>query len=344
LERSNATKEDVMHMKKVLRLAAVFILCICGSFPATIQAAQFKVLVLMSYEETNPWCIEIKEGIDSALTNTCEVTYFYMDTKINLKGGEQKAKMAYSLFKNFQPDGVIAVDDNAQSMFVLPYLKNKVKTPVMFCGLNAEPEKYGYPASNVSGILERAHINESIALAKQLVPTIKTVGFLAKNSPSGKAILRQVERESEKYLAKFIDFKLSNTIKETLVMVEELKKQSDLLFVEAINGILDDNGKPLSNKQVTRIVSEAFRKPMIGANKFQVEFGVLCAVVKTGQEQGRTAAKMLLKAMQGTPVSEMPITRNYNGSRIINVTVMKELDIKPKPIVLLGAQLVRTEK
>jgi ABC-type uncharacterized transport system substrate-binding protein len=333
-----------MQIKKMYRLLGIIILCMIGLFSTTIQAAEFKVLVVMSYEQMNPWCVEIKEGIDSALGNRCEVTYFYMDTKVNLEGGEQKAKEAYSLFKNLQPDGVITVDDNAQSMFVLPYLKDKAKTPVMFCGVNAEPEKYGYPASNVSGILERAHINESIALAKQLVPSIKTIGFLAKNSPSGKAILRQVERESDRYLAKVIDFKLVKTIKETLVAVEEFKKQIDLLFVEAINGILDDNGKSLNNKQVTQIVSKAFMKPIIGANRFQVEFGVLCAVVKTGQEQGKTAAEMLLKAMRGTPLSEIPITRNYKGKRVINVTVMETLGIKPKPIVLLGAQLVRTKR
>jgi ABC-type uncharacterized transport system substrate-binding protein len=331
-------------MKKGLKRSAVIIFCIWSLFPATIHAAQFTVLVVMSYEQTNPWCIEIKEGIESILANICDLSYFYMDTKINLKDGAKKAKKAYALYKNLKPDGIITVDDNAQSMFILPYLKNKVKTPVMFCGVNADPENYGYPASNVSGILERAHINESIALAKQLVPSIKTVGFLAKNSPSGKAILRQVERESDRYLAKFIDFKLPTTIKETLVMIEELKAHCDLLFVEAINGILDDNGKPLSNRQVTHIVSEAFQKPIIGANRFQVEFGVLCAVIKTGQEQGKTAAKMLLKAMQGTPCNEILITRNYNGSRVINVTVMDELGIRPKPIVLLGAQLVRTQK
>jgi ABC-type uncharacterized transport system substrate-binding protein len=334
----------MMQIKKMYRLLGIIILCMIGLFSTTIQAAEFKVLVVMSYEQMNPWCIEIKEGIDSGLGDRCEVTYFYMDTKANLEVGEQKAKEAYSLFKNLQPDGVITVDDNAQSMFVLPYLKDKAKTPVMFCGVNADPEKYGYPASNVSGILERAHINESIALVKQLVPSIKTIGFLAKNSPSGKAILRQVERESDRYLTKFIDFQLVKTIKETLVAVEEFKKQSDLLFVEAINGILDENGKPLNTEQVTQIVSKAFRKPIIGANRFQVEFGALCAVVKTGQEQGQTAAKMLLKAMQETPLSEIPITRNYKGKRVINVTVMEALGIKPKPIVLLGAELVRTKR
>ncbi|XPS84216.1 uncharacterized protein Dvar_22340 [Desulfosarcina variabilis str. Montpellier] len=58
------------------------------------------------------------------------------------------------------------------------------------------------------------------------------------------------------------------------------------------------------------------------------------------QEQGFTAAKMLLKAMQGTPVSSIPITRNQLGKPIINVTVMKAFGIKPKPILLKGVQLI----
>jgi hypothetical protein len=53
---------------------------------------------------------------------------------------------------------------------------------------------------------------------------------------------------------------------------------------------------------------------------------------------------MLIKAMQGTALSEIPITRNYKGKRVINVTVMEAFGIKPKPIVLLGAELVRTKK
>ncbi len=156
----------------------------------------------MSYEQENPWCMEIKEGIDSALADTSEITYFYMNTKINMEDSEQKAKEAYALFQKIKPDGIITADDNAQWMFVLPYLKNKVKTPVMFCGVNAEAEQYGYPASNVSGILERGHIRESIAFVKQLVPSIRTVAFIAKESPSGRALLKQVENELDTYIVK----------------------------------------------------------------------------------------------------------------------------------------------
>ena len=333
-------------MRKIM-LTLIGVLAMVISIPTAPLAenGKKKILVVMSYEEpsVNPWCKEIKEGIDSLLANTSEITYFYMDTKKNLEGGPQKAEEAYSLYQKLQPDGVITVDDNAQKMFVLPYLlKNKVKTPVMFCGVNAEPEKYGYPAPNVSGILERGHIKESIAFVKQLVPSINSVGFLSKDSPSGKALLEQVEKESNTYIVKMTAFNLLKTVKEIVAVREELNEKSDVLFIDSIEGILDEKGNPLRNKEIIRILMKTYEKPIIGANQYHVEDGALCAVVKTGQEQGRTAAEMLLKALQGTPVSDIKITQNYQGRRVINVTTMKALGIKPKAIILVGAKLVRT--
>ena len=63
-----------------------------------------------------------------------------MDTKKNIEGGVRKAKDAYELYRRLQPDGVIAADDNAQSMFVVPYLKDRYDVPVIFCGVNALPD------------------------------------------------------------------------------------------------------------------------------------------------------------------------------------------------------------
>jgi ABC-type uncharacterized transport system substrate-binding protein len=322
-------------------MASIAVMCLLFLQP-TIEAASNKILVVMSYEEDNPWCLQIKEGIDSVLAGDSDIKYFYMDTKKNINGGVKKAEEAYELYKQFRPDGVIAADDNAQSMFVLPYLKDQVTTPVMFCAVNAEPEEYGYPASNVSGILERAFIRESIAFAKQLVPSIGTVGFLSKDSPAGRSIQKQVEAEADTYLTKVAGFKLVGTIKETLVVLEEYQKTSDALFITATNGILEVDGNSLDNQQVTRIIAKSYKKPLIGANDFHVQYGVLCAVVKSGKAQGKIAAKLLLKAMKGTPINQIPITVNKYGNRMLNVTVMKDLGIKPKRRVLVGTQLVKT--
>jgi ABC-type uncharacterized transport system substrate-binding protein len=308
------------------------------------KAPTYKVLVVMSYEEDNPWCVEIKEGIDSVLANNYEVKYFYMDTKKSLEGGPQKAKEAYAVYQEFQPDGVIAADDNVQAMFVLPYLKDKVETPVIFCGVNADAEQYGYPTSHISGVLERWHIRESIAFMKQIDPSVKTIGFIAKDSPSGKALLQQVNREFDTYLAQFTAFKLPKTKQEMATMLEELKAQSDVIYMDSMEGIPDEKGNPLTSQELIQFVSTTFGKPLIGANQYHVKQGALCAVIKTGQEQGRTAAEMLSKAIQGTPVSELPITANQHGKRMINAMVMKSLGMKPHRRALIGVELIKTSE
>ncbi len=321
----------------------IVIFGVWGTLIQAVHAAPYKVLVVQSYEEDFPWCKEIKEGIDSVLAQTCEIRYFYMNTKTTPAGGEQKAKEAFALYQEFQPDGVITSDDNAQTMFVLPYLKDKVKTPVMFCGVNAPPDKYGYPAANVSGILERYHIMESISFAKQVVPTIETVGFMGKESETARAGMAQVESESSTYPAKYTDFKFPKTLSELEAMAAELRDKCDAVLLLTLAGIPKADGTPLSDKEGIPMVAKIFGKPLIGVSAFQADYGVLCTVLNSGQEQGKTSADMLMKAMQGTPISEIPITKNYQGRRVININVMKDLGITPKPEVLRGAQLVKTE-
>ena len=307
------------------------------------DAKPCKVLVVMSYEETFPWDTEIKEGVEQVLGKQCGVTYFYMNTKSNPAGGAQKAKEAYDLYLELQPDGVIASDDNAQAMFVVPYLKEKVATPVMFCGVNSAPEIYGYPTANVSGILERINIKESLIFLRQLVPSIKTVSYLAKESETGQADIRQFEAQTD-LPATFIASKLPTTMPEALAAAASLNGQVDALFLESFEGIPDENGAPLSDPFVIAQVSAAFGKPTISTFGDNVTYGVLCAVVRTGQEQGSTAAEMLLKAINGTPVSELALTKNQYGRRIINIEVMQRLGIKANPKVIRGAELVKTAK
>ena len=212
----------------------------------------------------------------------CELKFFYMNTKADLAGGPKKAKQALTICRSFRLDGVITVDDNAQSMFMVPYLKNKVKTPVVFCGVNAKPEKYGYPASNVTGILERHHLSESLALAKQLMPTIKTFGFIMTDNTSGRANLEQFQRGAHTYPVKFSAYKLPKTLKEMGAMTQELKEQCDILFTPTMQGLLDANEKTLTDQEVIPILAKAFGKPVIGGNGFNIKYGLLCGVVKSG--------------------------------------------------------------
>lgn len=304
-------------------------------------ADPFKVLVVMSYEQDNPWCAGIRQGIDAVLVPAAEVTYFYMNTKADFEGGAARAEQAAAIYQELRPDGVIAADDDAQAMFVVPYLKDKVATPVMFCGVNAEASAYGYPNRHISGVLERGHVAGTLSLVSQLVPKVRRVCFLVGDSPAGRALESQVAAERKTYPAGVAGFFKARTLQDLRAHAHAMGS-CDALYVDSLEGIADDAGRRLINREVFAALGRLYKGPLLGANPYHVEEGALCAVVKTGQEQGSLAAEQLLQALRGTPVSRIPVTKNFRGRLMINVDTLDRLRIRPKPVVLQGAELVKT--
>jgi ABC-type uncharacterized transport system substrate-binding protein len=327
---------------KFLCSAVLLAVILCSQVKVAL-AAEFKVLVVMSYEANNPWVIEIREGIDSVLAASSEITYFHMDTKVSPAAGPRKGEEAYALYQRLQPDGVIVADDDAQAMFVVPFLKDKVRTPVMFNGVNNSAAKYGFPATNVSGILERAHVRESLAFARQLIPSIRTACFMTNDVPAGRALRAQVEEEKETYPVKVGAFHLIRNTRGIDALVKNGHSACDTILIDSLEGIVDDAARPLNNKEVLEALRKVYSGPILGGNRYQVEQGAWAAVVKTGHEQGETSAEMLLKAMRGTPVARIPVVSNVRGQRVINVTALEAHQVVLKPTILRGATLVRQQ-
>ena len=322
-------------------LAALLVLAALPAFPRPAQAGPYRVLAVMSYTPAFPWTKDVMEGIEGVLKGKAEITWFHMDTKRDLKGGAKKAEEAFELYKKLKPDGVIACDDNAQSLFVVPYLADKVDTPVMFCGVNGDPGQYGYPASNVSGVRERLHLAESVAFAQQLDPSIQSICYMTKKSPTAEGLRWEVERLKNTLPAESLDYRMPETMEQALADARDMAGYCDLLFVASMEGIPDAQGRAVPDAEAMPAIARAFGKPTTGTSSYSIKLGLLCAVVKTGQEQGRLAASKLLEAMSGTPVKDIPVGANVLGKRVINVTEMLNLNISPKPSVLKGAELTR---
>lgn len=326
----------------------IFALILSGSMvlvhAATGYEKKFKVLVVMSYEESYPWVADIRKGIESVLADSCTIRYLYLNTKTEREASAKRAREAYEAYRNFMPDGVIVSDDDAQSMFVIPYLKDRVSTPVMFCGVNAEPESYGYPATNISGVLEREPMKESLLFLSQLVPSIKRFGLIIERGTTGIAVQNQLEEEADQYPIRFIGTRFASTMDEALKAVEELRSSCDALLYITMEGVTDSMGRPLSDREIMPLLLEVFKKPVFTNAMYRVKYGALSAIVKTGQEHGILSSEMLLKAMNGTEVSKIPITQNRFGRRVLNVDALRKLGITPKPYLVRSATLVRTGK
>lgn len=323
---------------------SVLILCLslsCGSARGEeLNLTTKKILVVMSYHEDYPWHVETREGIESVLGDAA-ITYFYMDSKRNLEGAEAKGKAAFALYQALQPDVVIAADDNAQSMFVVPFLKNRVKTPVIFCGVNDDATKYGYPAANVTGILEKKHYRESISLIQIVAPKIKKIAVLYRETPSNLTNLAQIAKEKAHFKAEIVATVKVSSEDDLAPALQSLENRADALLVLNLSGLSGSNGNPLSATEAIELVTRFWTKPTLGVSSWEVKSGILCAVAKQGQEQGIVASGLAIQTMAGQSAASIPITQNRNGRRVINVNSAKSLGIRLKPIALIGAELVK---
>jgi hypothetical protein len=167
---------------------------------------------------------------------------------------------------------------------------------------------------------------------------------MTNDNPTGKGYAEQIKKELASYPLSAHTVRLVKTLDEAVSDAVLLGKKHDALFLIAMEGLRAADGRPLPEKESFHTISRAFGKPAIGINAFNIRWGLLCGVVKTGQEQGGSAAKMLLRAMHGTPVTAIPIVRNVHGKRVLNISVMKSFGILPKPVLLVGTELVETEE
>lgn len=328
-------------MTSCLRFFLLFLLLFC--IGGASAADRHKVLVVFSYEQDSPWEIEIREELVRILEPRADLTFFYLDTKVTLENGSEKAAEAYALYLKLEPDGVIAVDDNAQSLFVVPYLKNKTAVPVVFCGVNADPENYGYPTNHITGILERHHFEETFALNRLIAGKTDSFALMVNKSPSADLIIKQLEKEKDHLSVPTMEILKPETLEEAVTQARAYRNQVDLLFVLTLKGLTDGNGHSVSEAVAISEVVAAFNKPTAATAEFVVRHGALSGVLSTGNEQGMRAGEMLLKAMEGVPVSELPVQRNHLGKRMLNVTTMKNLGINVEWMTIRGVDLVCSE-
>jgi len=335
-----------MNMFRVIRwaLVASSLLTVTAFRFSPVSAAPSlaegkKVLVVMSYHEGYDGEEEIKGSILSLLVGA-ESKFVHLDTKKNLAGGEERAREAFRLYGEFRPDAVIAANDNAQSLFVVPYLKGKVATPVVFCGVNNDASKYGYPAVNVTGVLEKKHYRESVSFSQVVDPAIRKVGIICKDNPSNRTNLAKIEKEKHSYSAEITASVAVATLAEAEAAVAELSSRSDALLFLNLTGLLDGRGLPLEGQAVLAVLTEEARVPTIGADSWEVKAGVLCGVIQSDAEQGAIAVEMLLAIWGGKAPADLPVSENVNGRRHVNISTLKKLGLELAPEVVIGTEMI----
>ena len=289
-----------------------------------------KILWVSSYHEGYEANDDIERGIRAVLKDKAvQLQVLHMDTKRNdaEEFGRQAGLRAFAMVKEFAPDVVIASDDNAQKYLVVPYLLN-TGIPIVFCGVNWDASIYGYPAKNVTGMVEVDLIELFEHLQRHARGT--RIGYLGGNVETERKVIDIYNRRFFKGTMKSYLVTSMDEFKTAFLKAQE---EVDMLYISNYTGITDWD----------RIEAELFlgrhtRIPTGSHHGFMAPY-VVFVVAKIMEEHGTYAATTALRILEGASPEEIPLSENSRAELILNLRMAEAASIVP-PLALLRTATV----
>jgi len=299
-----------------------------------------KVLLIFSYHPDYSWVVDEARGAEDILKDRgVETEKFYLDTKRNTSA-DWKNKMAEAAVRkidDFKPDLVIVFDDNACELVAKKYIDKSL--PFVFCGMNGEPGDYGFPAQNITGVIERHHLVATVDLLKRLVPDVEKLAIITDDSPTSQAFITSMEKV--KPPIEISEFYATNDFDAWKAKVKELQTTVDAIGIFVYHTIKEKGREAsLSPEDALGWVLENSRLPDCTFSDFTVSDGVLCGVTISGYEQGRAAAEIAVRILNGEKPVDIRIECPEKGSPMVNQTRAKELNIEIPADVLKEVEIL----
>jgi len=285
-----------------------------------------RILVVHSYHREFTWVQTISQ-IFTAQFGASGIEYqtFHMDTKRN--PGEawkiNAAQKAKQLVRAYKPKVVIAVDDNAQAYFASDYV-NKSTIQFVFCGVNADPQIYGYPAANVTGILERSYPAQTLHMLQTIMPGIHGVAVVSDVSTTADLVLPRIRKIAAdlKPGIEIILFKQPRTFSAWKKVILDLNQNPRVhaLLIPVYHTVrIDGSPKSVAAKKIMQWTLDHTQKPVVGLWPHAVYNGALLAVTVDPREHGRVAARMAKEILGGKKAADIPLRTNQDGYVMVNL-------------------------
>ncbi|MEN6307757.1 MAG: ABC transporter substrate binding protein [Anaerohalosphaeraceae bacterium] len=268
---------------------------------------------------------------------------FYMDTKRNPSPAwaKQKAQEAMDVIGQWMPQAVITVDDNALNYVGRPLIQSGVQ-PVVFCGINSNPAQYGYPAPNLTGVIERPHFKESVALFRKI--TSKTgpvrIVVLSDSSETSQFTLDYMKTQVDSSFV-VLDWIMPDNQEQWQKAVLE-SQHADAIAVYLYHTVLQsqDSQAVCEPQELMAWTAEHSTVPIIGFLTFAVDDGSLCGMLESGVEQGALAGQYIERILDGEDPASLKLVLGQKGQSMLNLNMARKLNLTISPDIIDGIDIV----
>lgn len=336
-----------------------------NSLPLPTPEHPLRVMIVQSYEKGKGCGSIIEKGLLNSLARAgysdglnLKISHHFMNSRmafLSSKDIEKEGRDAVQAIIAEDPDMVVIFDDNAAEYVMLPLAKSKY--PIFFAGMNIAPEIYNrerefmqnrtHPGFNVTGITEEYDYSKSFRLIKELLPAARTMAVVSSKST---LFLRRMNEDLRQWLenhpqqcpfrlTEFTEVRTMADYQATMLRLAADPKV-DIIYPYAPISLMraDGSGAPLA--EALAWTFKNIKKPGLTWMTNFVKMGYLAAIGIDLEACGHQLAGKIEKAIKGTPLGEIPISRPQKYAIAINHARARQLKITIPVELLDGAALV----
>jgi ABC-type uncharacterized transport system substrate-binding protein len=299
-----------------------------------------RLLLIYSYNPEYAWVADEDRGVAAVFQGKgYSVEKFYLDTKrqTSPEWFQQVAAAADQKIAEYKPDLVMVFDDNACNLVAKKYAGKDL--PFVFTGMNSDPAIYGFPAKNVTGVLERYDVTGAVDLLKKIAPSVKRAAVLTDDSVTSQGIINDIKATNPSLTMSYYTI---NDFEEWKATLNKLQTEVDAIGLFQYHTLTDQSqGISLSPQEVIAWTRANNRLPEFTFFDFAVNDGVLCGRVSSGYEQGKAGAAIAVRILAGENPADIAIEKPIQGISMINQTRAGELHLTIPAEVQSSATVVQ---
>jgi hypothetical protein len=284
-------------------LAAFVILL--GFFNATKP----RILVMHSAAPDSAWARQMDRGMREALQGNrrpLSVEWYYLgvDSPTAARGTGEARTGARRAVSRFDPDVLIAVDDEANCLVAREYIGRKAPR-ILYVALNRPPDEFGYAgAANVSGIAERLPLAAIRDAVLDLFPGERPeIAVLGVDNETGRAEMDQVKKFSWDPLP-VVDASLVSSADSWREAVR--RSGADVLLVLGTHDLAGEDGAVVTAAEINRWTEDNALALPIGTQVNFVEDGGGLSFSPPPDDSGALAIRLALDWLDDRDTPDAP--------------------------------------
>ena len=308
------------HQGVTFRRVSIALLYLVSTAVIATTGQDDRCFFVSSYHKGYAWSDGLEKGLRAVLAGKCDVKQFNMDTKrrkdeASIRKAVEKARQ---LIADWDPDVVIAADDNAAKYLIKPFYREQ-GPPFVFCGVNWSVEEYGIPSSNVTGMIEVAPIQPMFEKAETLLNGLRNAFYIgAKTLTEEKNLARIIQVANKMDIA--LDHRLVESTAQWLKAYDDAQ-YTDLIIIGNSAGMAE-----WDPESVTKNIVKKTSKLSVTNNGWMMPVTMLGFTI-VPEEHGEWAGKVALSILEGKDPASIPVITNRKWDLWVNEHLLEAAGI-----------------